>query len=223
MRPWCGRSEAMIHVGSQRAGVACHCLDMSRVVVLNGGSSAGKSTLAAAFRDERAAVGDFWLLIGIDDYFAKLPDAWFELGEHVGRFSRDGMRVAFGPDGAVIRFGPVARGVLNAYQGAVAAAAHAGLQVVVDELVFDRTAWDSWGAALAGLEVGWVGVRCDPAVAEVRESARGDRTPGKARHSASFAHAHARYDFMIDTGERTPAEALAELVAGLGLDRVAGR
>jgi chloramphenicol 3-O-phosphotransferase len=45
--------------------------------------------------------------------------------------------------------------------------------------------------------------------------ARGDRTPGKARHSASFAHEHACYDFTIDTSERTPTEALADLLAGL--------
>jgi hypothetical protein len=38
-----------------------------RVVVLNGASSAGKTTLATAFRDQRAAVGDFWLLTGIDE------------------------------------------------------------------------------------------------------------------------------------------------------------
>lgn len=190
---------------------------MSRVIVLNGGSSAGKSTLAAAFRAERAAIGDFWLLIGIDDYLGKLPDAWLEFGEHVGPFSRDGMRVELGPNGAAITFGPVARGVLDAYQGAVAAAAHAGVQVIVDELVFDRPTWDNWGVVLTGLDVVWVGVYCAPDVAEVREAARGDRTPGKARLSASFPHAHPRYDFTIDTTERTSAKALADLMAGLRL------
>ena len=190
---------------------------MSRVIVLNGGSSAGKSTLARAFRDERAAVGDFWLLIGIDDFLSKVPMAWFELDDHVGAFSRDGMRVVFGPNGADITFGPVVRNVLNAYQGAVGAAARAGVQVIVDELVFDRAAWDNWGVVLSGLDVVWVGVHCAPDVAEVREAARGDRTPGKARHSAAFAHAHARYDFTIDTTQRSPADALADLKAGLGL------
>lgn len=185
--------------------------------MLNGGSSAGKSTLAAAFRDGRAAVGDFWLVVGIDDYLAKLPDDWFAMGENVGAFSHDGMRADFTADGVDVSFGPVARRLLNAYQGAVAAAAHAGLQVIVDELVFDRTQWDDWGVALAGLDVSWVGVRCDADVAEAREAGRGNRTAGKARHSASFAHEHTRYDLSIDTTERTPAEALAELVTGLGI------
>ena len=185
--------------------------------MLNGGSSAGKSTLAAALRDDRTAVGDFWLVIGIDDYLAKLPDDWFAMGEHVGAFSHDGMRADLTPMGVDVSFGPVARGLLNAYQGAVAAAAHAGLQVIVDELIFDRTQWDDWGVALSGLDVVWVGVRCAADVAEAREAARGNRTVGKARHSASFAHEHPRYDFTIDTTEQSPDNALTELKAGLGL------
>lgn len=189
---------------------------MAQVVVLNGGSSSGKSTLAKAFRDARAAVGDFWLIIGIDDYFSKLPEDWLELGDHVGRFSSVGMTGRFIEEGVEVSFGPVGRALLGAYQGAVAAAAHAGIQVVVDELIFDRPQWEGWGAALQGLDVVWVGVRCDPEVAEARESARGDRTPGKARGSASLAHKHARYDFTIDTSDRTPSEALAELLSVLG-------
>ena len=58
--------------------------EMSRIVVLNGSSSAGKTTLANAFRDQRAAVGDFWLLIGIDDFLAKLPIEWKAAGADVG-------------------------------------------------------------------------------------------------------------------------------------------
>ena len=45
----------------------------SRVVILNGAPSSGKTTIATAFRDQRAAAGDFWLLIGIDDFLAKIP------------------------------------------------------------------------------------------------------------------------------------------------------
>ena len=190
---------------------------MVQVIVLNGGSSAGKSTLAAAFRDGRAAVGDFWMLTGIDDYLVKLPEDWFALGENVGAFSHEGMRAEFTDDGVDVSFGPVGRRLMNAYHDAVAAAAHAGLQVIVDELVFDRTVWDHWGVALAGLDVAWVGVRCDADVAEAREAGRGNRTAGKARHSSSFAHEHTRYDLSIDTTKRTPAEALVELMAGLGI------
>jgi chloramphenicol 3-O-phosphotransferase len=46
------------------------------LIILNGASSSGKTTFASAFRDERAAAGDFWLLIGIDDFLSKMPHGW---------------------------------------------------------------------------------------------------------------------------------------------------
>ena len=58
----------------------CDGVNPGRLVMLNGVSSAGKTTLATAFRDERAPLGDFWMLIGIDDALAKLPSEWMDLG-----------------------------------------------------------------------------------------------------------------------------------------------
>lgn len=192
---------------------------MPQVVVLNGGSSAGKSTLAQAFRDSRAEVGDFWLLIGIDTYLSRLPHEWYALDDNVGRFSQEGMMFRLTDSGAEIHFGTVGRRLLRAYQGGVAAAARAGIHVIVDELVFDQTQWDDWESSLAGLDAVWVGVQCEPDVAAAREAARGDRTPGKARSSALFAHTHARYDFTVDTTKATPEQALEALVTGLGVAR----
>jgi chloramphenicol 3-O-phosphotransferase len=59
-------------------------------VILNGASSAGKTTLASAFRDQRAGSGDFWLLVGIDDFLAKLPTEWMSAGPDRGAFAADG-------------------------------------------------------------------------------------------------------------------------------------
>jgi chloramphenicol 3-O-phosphotransferase len=50
----------------------------------NGASSSGKTTLASAFRDERAAAGEFWLLMGIDDFLSKVPAEWLDLGLATG-------------------------------------------------------------------------------------------------------------------------------------------
>ena len=44
-----------------------------QVVVLNGTSSAGKTSLAEAFQELRAAAGECWVVFGIDDFMAKLP------------------------------------------------------------------------------------------------------------------------------------------------------
>src|SRR5262249_22856307 len=98
----------------------------SRVVVLNGASSAGKTTIATGFRDQRAAVGDFWLLTGIDDFLTKLPAEWKSAGPDHGTFAADGIRFERTSDGVRVRVGRVGRQLLRAYQAGVAAAARVG-------------------------------------------------------------------------------------------------
>jgi len=190
--------------------------EQSRVVVLNGASSAGKTTLATAFRDQRATVGDFWLLIGIDDFIAKLPPKWHGAGSQQGAFAIDGIRFEKTADGTMVRVGRVGRELLRAYQAGVAGAARVGLNVIVDDVVIDKTSWDDWTVALAGLDVVWVGVRCSGRVAEERNRLRGDRFEGLARTQTVTAHRYARYDFEIDTTTRSPVEALSELTTKLG-------
>jgi chloramphenicol 3-O phosphotransferase len=185
-------------------------------VILNGASSSGKTTIATGFRDQRAAVGDFWLLIGIDDFLSKIPIEWKSAGPDRGRFAAEGIRFEMRQPGPAVRVGSVGRRVLRAYQAGIAAAAHVGLNVIVDEVVIDRASWDDWNSALAGLDVVWVGIRCSPEVAEERNRARGDRFVGLARALSATVHRDARYDLEIDTTTRSPDEALSQLTQGLG-------
>ena len=117
----------------------CAVAEAGRVVALNGTSSAGKTTIATAFRDRRAAVGDFWLLIGIDDVLSKLPAEWLDLGLPSGRGEHavDGLWFEATPTGPALRIGRLCRQLLRIYRSTVAAAAHAGLNVIVDDVVID--------------------------------------------------------------------------------------
>ena len=190
--------------------------ERSRVVILNGASSSGKTTLATAFRDQQAAVGDFWLLIGIDDFLSKIPTEWKSAGPDRGPFAADGIRFEITREGPGVRVGSVGRQILRAYQAGVAAAAHIGLNVIVDEVVIDRTSWDDWTAALNGADVVWVGVRCSPEVAEERNRARGDRFASLARAQTATVHRDASYAFELDTTTQTPEETVSELTHRLG-------
>jgi chloramphenicol 3-O phosphotransferase len=191
---------------------------MPQVIILNGGSSSGKTSLSRAFRDRRNAVGDFWFGLSFDGFFAGLPDEWYGYGDHQGRFSDEGMKTISTADGLVTTFGQVGRRLMNAYHETVATCARAGLQVIVDEVLFDRESWEGWQAALRQIDVRWVGVMCDPDIAEAREAARGDRSPGKARESAKFAHLHATYDLTVDTGTLSPEQATERLIEALGIE-----
>ena len=171
-----------------------------RVVILNGGSSAGKTTLATTFRDLRSAAGDLWLLTAIDDVLAKLPADWREAGSERGAYASDGIRFEATAQGLEVRVGAVGRQLFRAYQAGAAAAARAGLNVIVDDVVIDRVHLHGWRDELSGLVVAWVGVRCSADVAEERERLRRDsRYAGLARAQADLVHRHTAYDFEIDT------------------------
>ena len=63
-------------------------MEHSRIVVLKGPPSSGKTTVSSAFGEERTSVGDFGFVTGIDDYLAKLPAEWRSAGGHRGPHTR---------------------------------------------------------------------------------------------------------------------------------------
>ena len=188
-----------------------------RLVILNGVSSSGKTTLASAFRDERAVAGEFWLLIGIDDFLSKMPAAWLDLGLATGpgTHARDGLRFETTPTGLQLRVGATCRRLLHAYHHAAAAAARSGLNVIVDDVVIDDEVHGDWLDVLGELRPTWVGVRCSPEITAERERRRGDRPVGMTGTQTHSVHRSMRYAFEIDTGDLTPGESLDELRVGL--------
>jgi len=185
-----------------------------RVLILNGTSSAGKTTLARAFRDDRAAAGECWLLIALDDYFWLLPHQWFRGGGHQGPFSHEGVWLEPSEEGPIVRLGELGRRLFAAYRRTAALWARSGFNVVVDDVAFDEEAVCDWQEALNGLAVTWVAVQCEPEVADRRERARGDRMIGMAR-ALSGVHRHAPSDLVIDTTDSPVVESTRRLVAAV--------
>jgi chloramphenicol 3-O phosphotransferase len=182
-----------------------------RVIVLNGTTSAGKSTLAAALQAQLGALGRCWIVLGIDDFLGKLPAAWVGFFEH-GAHADDGIRFERVGAEVTLHLGPVGRALLGGYRDAVVAVARRGMDVIVDEVVLDEDAWGQWEEGFAGLDVLWVGVECPLEVCEQRERARRDRMTGQARSQAAFVHRFPRYDLVVDTSSSTPAELGARVI-----------
>ena len=170
------------------------------VIVLNGGSSSGKSSIARRLQE---LLPEPWLHLGADTMVSALPPWLLGGGEGIGGLD-DG-------DGTVA-VGPVFARLDAAWTLGVAAMARAGAPVVVDEVFLGGAASQQrWREALEGLDVLWVGVRCDPAVAAAREAARGDRVAGMAAAQASLVHEGVAYDLVVDTS-RASADECAEAI-----------
>ena len=160
----------------------------TRVIVLNGGSSSGKSGIARCLQ---VVLPDPWLALGTDTLVEAMPVA--------------ATGITFAPDGEVI-VGPEFRTLEAAWIAGIAAMVRAGARVIVDEVFLGGPASQQrWRDALDASEVLWVGVRCASAVAEGREIARGDRVTGMAASQADLVHRGVFYDLTVDT---THTEAL---------------
>jgi chloramphenicol 3-O phosphotransferase len=155
----------------------------TQVIVLNGGSSSGKSGIARCLQ---AVLADPWLVFGVDTLIQALPAS--------SPMSATG--IEFAPDGD-IAVGPEFRALEAAWMAGIAAMA---------------ASQQRWQRALGALQVVWVGVRCDGAVAAAREVARGDRVIGMAASQAELVHRGVVYDVEVDT-TRTEALDCARVIA----------
>ena len=169
------------------------------VIVLNGGSSSGKSRIARCLQ---AILPGSWLAIGVDTLVEALPPS----------LRGPGAGIELADDGGV-SVGPEFRRLEDAWMMGVAAMARGGARVIIDDVFLSGAATQRrWRRALDGLAVLWVGVCCDGPVAAARETARGDRVGGMAASQADLVHHGVRYDLTVDT-TRTEALACAREIA----------
>ncbi|MFB9990508.1 chloramphenicol phosphotransferase CPT [Deinococcus oregonensis] len=173
-----------------------------QIIVLNGGSSSGKSEIARCLQ---TLLPEPWLTLGVDTFIDVLPASL--------RNSAAG--IEFGSDGQVTT-GAEFRQLDVAWSHGIGAMARAGARVIVDEVFLGgATSQGRWRSALQGLEVLWVGVHCEPEVAQGREAARGDRVPGMAQLQAKIVHQGVIYDLEVNTTHAGALECARTIAAHL--------
>ena len=175
----------------------------TQVIVLNGGSSSGKSGIARCLQ---AVLPGPWLAFGVDTLIQAMPVS----------LQMSAAGIEFAADGEVT-VGPEFRALEAAWIEGIAAMARAGARIIVDEAFLGGAASQQrWKKALGPLEVLWVGVRCDSAVAAGREIARGDRVTGMAAAQAEVVHRGVVYDLEVDTTRIEALDCARAIAARLG-------
>ena len=147
-----------------------------RIILLNGASSSGKSTLGRALRAE---LGAPFLYVSSDQFVdsGMLPEPrgpWWPR-----------LRPRF----------------FAGFHRCLPALAGAGNDLVVEHVI-ERQEWrDELAGLLGGFDVFLVGVHCDLAEIDRRELARGDRRPGEGRAHVEEdgIHTFGPYDLEVDT------------------------
>lgn len=171
-----------------------------QVIVLNGGSSSGKTGIA---RSLQTILPQPWLSLSVDNLVDALPPS----------LTDSGSGIAIGQQGEVVVGGGF-RELESASMAGVAAMARAGARIIFDDVFLGGSvSQQRVRAGLAGLEVLWVGVRCAPEVAARREIARGDRAAGMAALQAETVHQGVVYDIEIDTSQAEPLDCARVIAA----------
>jgi len=178
-----------------------------RIILLNGASSAGKTSLLRALQD---ALPEPYLEAGLDKFIWMLPRRYLDRplwDEVMGR---------------VVAAGPVGHHLVTAMHQTIALLADAGWNVLADHVLVEPAWLDDCAERFAGRDALLVGVRCPLEVLEERERARKDRTLGQARLYHERVHAHGEYDLEVDTSLHSPQECARQVCDWLAAGHTPG-
>ncbi len=187
-----------------------------RIILLNGSSSAGKTTLAVTLQQ---LLPDPWHHIALDQFRDGMGGRYRGLNSPPGTPGARGLNVvpvAHGSERVTeVQFGDLGKQVLRGMRRAIAAFASEGNNVIIDDLMFEPAFLFDYVDALAGFDVLFVGVRCQIDVVNAREARRPGRFPGTATSHFDHVHRHCIYDVEVDTGIATPRQCAEQIIGRL--------
>lgn len=186
----------------------------SRIIYLNGPSSAGKTTLALALQERLAAP---YLRLSLDTLIDAMPakvNDWS--GERTAPgYNFQNVAAEAGQTAYRVVAGPYGRQIAPAFRAMTVAIARAGLDLIIDDIAFGEEQIHPWRDCLREFPTLWVGITASLATLTAREQARGDRLGGSARDQLARVHVGVTYDLMLDTTALTIPVAVGRIIAAL--------
>ncbi len=170
------------------------------IIVINGASSSGKTSIVQALQDRLDAP---YLDMGVDRFLFMMPK------RYLNRPLWDDVL------GNADRAGETGRVLFSGMHHAIAAAARAGLNVIADHVLVEKHWVDECAALFADLSAYLIGIQCPLEVLEKRERQRKDRTLGQARAQFPLIHQYATYDLEVDSSVLTPGQCADKIMTRL--------
>ena len=161
----------------------------NKLILLNGPSSAGKSTIAAELREKLRRCGADPAVISIDHYM--------KIGTDEEIWEDDVFEIM--PD--------MCRDITPALRQ--------GKWVIVDHVITSERIYEALRKAAEGFGTVEVLVSCSLETLRKREKERGNRFPGSAETSLRYLYPADGYDLRIDSGKTGPAASAERILAFL--------
>jgi chloramphenicol 3-O phosphotransferase len=179
------------------------------IILLNGASSAGKSSIALKLQQQ---LDEPFLHVGLDHFLSMLPSRYFGREPGLNDPANEGFRWNVKRNGqerwVEITAGPIGHQLARGAHRAIAGLASAGNHLIVDEVLLYQEWLIDYLGLLQGVSVLFVGVHCPLPILEQRERKRerGYRMIGQARGQYELVHRHRLYDLVVDTSLASPEE-----------------
>ena len=189
-------------------------MSQGNIILLNGTSSSGKTTIARALQEVMETP---YLHTGIDQFLIeRLPKRLIVYSDGIHPATAEGWLAVFRDEAlSQVRIGPIGYQWITGMYRAIAALAEEGLNVIIDDVIYDRRVLKAAVRTLPAQRVFFVGIRCPLEVAEGREQARGSRAKGGARTFYDLVHLHGIYDLEVDSVNYSPIECAIKIKSGL--------
>ncbi len=178
---------------------------MSKVILLNGCGSTGKTSIARSIQH----LSDIpWLTFGADTFIDLLPASMRELYCKLISGQNDRgptMRVESGPNANKIF------GLMPRFAKLLADEGH---NLIIDEVLFDEKQLTDYMTNLSNHTVYYIGVFCDLNIMQEREILRRDRCIGLSNDQVDRVHQDGLgfYDFKVDTTHCSAFQAARDIL-----------
>lgn len=184
------------------------------VIVLNGPSASGKSSLQKAF--QKIMAPDLWIKIGIDNLFDKpMPD--IEMSELARWQNPNEIRwVTTTQDKdnhnvVTLYTGVQGEKVAYGMNSAIAGYALAGCNVIVDYIAYKPEWLEDLQQKLAGIKTYYVAIKIPLATLEQREKERATSPIGHARSHYDTVYSTLKYDLELQVEQKSSEELAKEI------------
>lgn len=149
---------------------------MGKVIILNGTSSSGKSSIAKLLHQK--LLKPAWVYLELDTFLNMLPLDHIESRED---------------------FIEMIPGVLSGFHSSINSFADSGVNCIVDHVFQEEDTYFDISKKLEDHEVLYIGLHCPIEVLEKRESDRGDRRIGTAKSQFDKVHRNVPYSLELDS------------------------
>ena len=180
------------------------------IILLNGTSSVGKTTLARAIQDDSPTPVQH---ISLDQFRDGMAGRYRGMNSHDNEPGARGLNIVPVNGMTQLRFGDVGLLTLRGMRRAASAFAATGIDVVVDDLLLEPDFLRDYLEVFAGFDVTFVGVHCDLDTLMAREDERPGRFPGTAAAHFKQVHVGCEYDVEVNTGNTSPRECAERVLA----------